>query len=251
MKPIDTLLFDLDGTLVDMDRRGVTWEFLALLVPLFKGLVPAWKAYGVAKDVIRQTKTHGTDRTNFEVMVAAACAHAGASPEEVRARIRMFEERFERMAARFRPIEGARETLELAQGLGYRLALATNPSTPASMVTRRLCWAGIDQIPFAFFTHSENMTRCKPGLGYYEEMRDRWGLDPQACLMIGNEADMDLPATRLGMRTFLVDRGNRRWRASKTWTPDHVGSYADLRALLRKWAAERPSPWPGSSGAAR
>jgi len=245
---ITTLLFDLDDTLVQMNRQGLTWSFLALLVPVVRGVVPLWRLYPVARTVIRKTKSHGSHLTNFEAMTAALCQETGVSHAHAVACIRRFEATFERMAWRFKAVPHARETLELAEKLGYRLALATNPSTPQSMVKARLRWAGLEHVKFEFCTHSEVMTRCKPDPAYYEELCQKWTLVPQQCLMIGNDVVMDLPAADAGIHTFLLSTSLAPRLPTHRPPPDYIGDYSQLQALLRQWAGESAERLPSNRG---
>jgi len=51
------------------------------------------------------------------------------------------------------------------------------------------------------------MTRCKPHVGYFEEILRRLALRAQDCLMVGDNPRKDLPAAKVGIRTFLLGRG--------------------------------------------
>ena len=73
---------------------------------------------------------------------------------------------------------------------------------------------------------------CKPHVQYYEEIADRIGVHPEECLMIGNDTGEDLPASKIGMKTFLVedmliDKGSSH-------KPDWSGRLPDLFDFVRK-----------------
>jgi len=93
---------------------------------------------------------------------------------------------------------------------GYFVVLATNPLFPPCAVDSRLGWIGLNRDDFKFITHYENSTYCKPNPAYYhevllkiEEMRQA-GHNPGQCLMVGNHPSEDMCADRLGMEVFLV-----------------------------------------------
>ena len=239
---IDTLLFDLDGTLVDQIQPGSTLQFSALVIRRFAGLTAPWRTWMAGRAAVHALQHHRSDRTNFEAMVAEFCRHAPVDPASVRERVMgLARDDFPAMGWRFRPIPGAREALLLGRELGFRLVLATNPTVPFPMTEHRLAWAGLADIEWAYITHPQIMTRTKPDVDYYHELLAKLGCGPERCLLIGNDFRKDLPAMDAGIRTFLLDRPMNRKarRARDTYQPDHFGSYADLMALLRALAAER------------
>jgi FMN phosphatase YigB (HAD superfamily) len=244
---IDTLLFDLDGTLVDQVQPGSTLQFSALILRRFLGLTAPWHTYRAAKAAVHALQNHRTEATNFDAMVAEFCRHAPVSPDAVAERVMALAERdFPAMGWRFRPIPGAREALLKGRALGFRLVLATNPTVPYPMTAHRLRWAGLADIEWAFLTHPQIMTRTKPDVAYYHELLAKLGCGPERCLMVGNDFRKDLPAMDAGIRTFLLDRPmSKKARAARArYAPDHFGSYDDLSALLDMLAAERAAAGP-------
>lgn len=125
----------------------------------------------------------------------------------------------------------ASELIQKASDLGMNVILATNPIFPESVIRERLNWIGCSDLPFIWVTALENMHFCKPNPLYFQEILDRLSLKPEESLMVGNDMEEDLPASTLGIKTFLVtdflvDRG------SKLYTPDHKGTFADLITAL-------------------
>jgi FMN phosphatase YigB (HAD superfamily) len=236
MAPIDTLLLDLDGTLVDQVQPGSGLEFTWLVLRRFHGLAPWPVNYRAGKHAVHVLQHHRSELTNFEAMVQAFCAEAGTTPDAVRERVlALAEQDFPRMAWRFKPIPGARRMLETARDLGYRLVLATNPTVPFPMTRHRMRWAGIDDLPWAFITHPQIMTRTKPDVAYYHELLAKLECGPERCLMVGNDFRKDLPAMAAGIETFLLDRpmSRKARKALASYRPDHFGSYEALESLLR------------------
>jgi FMN phosphatase YigB (HAD superfamily) len=86
----------------------------------------------------------------------------------------------------------------------YKLALATNPIFPLSVQHKRLAWAGLQHIPFDLITHIENMSFCKPHLGYYHEVCTMIDEPPEACLMVGNDPINDMVAANIGIKTYFT-----------------------------------------------
>jgi FMN phosphatase YigB (HAD superfamily) len=232
---VDTLLFDLDGTLVDQFLPGSSMQFAWLLIRRFRGLAPAGTTYRAAKTAIHALHHHDGKRTNFDVVVETFCEVAGLPVERVAALYQTFAEKdFPAMGWRFHAVPGAPETVRWARDQGYRLVLATNPTVPLKMITDRAAWAGLGDVEWAFITHPQIMRSLKPSVRYYEELMAHLQTEPGRCLMIGNDFLKDTPAKAVGVPTFILDRPQNRKqrRLPRLYEPDHVGTYADLKTLL-------------------
>lgn len=234
---VSTLLFDLDGTLVRMERRGLELRFVLRAMWRFAGAIPPWRFRKALYGAIDLMQSHDTPRTNHEVVMDELARHSRKSREDLERRARLLVSRdFAALADRFSPVPRARETLLLARDLGYRLILATNPVWPLEAVKMRMAWGNIADVPFDFITNSEVMTRCKPQPAYYRELLARLELDPRECLMVGNDPRKDLPAKEAGIRTFLISE-----EAIDDPRLDGWGSFETLQECLKQWAASRSS----------
>jgi FMN phosphatase YigB (HAD superfamily) len=76
-------------------------------------------------------------------------------------------------------------------------------------------------------TTYEVSTACKPLPGYFIETAAAVGCAPDGCVMIGDDAKLDLPAAATGMRTFYVGP-DRHAQA------DDRGSLADLVQMIER-----------------
>jgi FMN phosphatase YigB (HAD superfamily) len=103
----------------------------------------------------------------------------------------------------------------------------------------RVKWAGIDPSIFGFITHVRAMHATKPKPEYYQEILDIQGLKAEDCLLIGDNVKMDLPATRVGIRVFIINSKPKDAKVkihslkypearAQAWK----GSYMELRTLL-------------------
>ena len=59
---IDTLLFDLDETLIQISRFGLELRFLLSSMRRMHGIIPVWKFYSVFWKSVKKSKTHGSSR---------------------------------------------------------------------------------------------------------------------------------------------------------------------------------------------
>ena len=102
----------------------------------------------------------------------------------------------------FNPAAG--EIIDLVKVLGLRPVLATNPFFPAIATHKRVRWAGLQPEDFAYITTYENSSYCKPNPAYFRELLDKLGLQPEECVMVGNDAHEDTAAAKLGIPVFLL-----------------------------------------------
>jgi FMN phosphatase YigB (HAD superfamily) len=233
---VTTLLFDLDGTLVDMRRRGLEFRFMLRAFRRFYPAIRPWRFRRAFWQAANRLQVHGTDRTNYEVFLETLGAHSRVDMAALDRIVREFlRHDFSHLSDRFVPISGARETLELARRLEYRIVLATNPVWPLDAVLARLRAGGLADFTFDFISHSEVMTCCKPDPRYYRELLHRLQARGEECLMIGNDPRKDLPAKDANIGTFLIG----------THRPDPRMDASGTLEDLCVWIAQgRDTAWP-------
>ena len=98
----------------------------------------------------------------------------------------------------------AKETVALVKEMGFQVALATNPIFPMIATRQRMEWAGLKREDFALCTTYENIGVSKPNPAYYTEIAKRLRVEPEECLMVGNDVSEDMVAAKIGMKVFLL-----------------------------------------------
>ena len=98
----------------------------------------------------------------------------------------------------------AAELISTLQAIGLRLILATNPLFPAMATYRRVRWAGLNPESFELITTYENSRFAKPNPEYYHQILRERNIQPEECLMVGNDVGEDMIARTLGMKVFLL-----------------------------------------------
>ena len=201
------ILFDLDGTLLPMDMDVFTTSYFKLLAAKAaphgyadsKALIDA-----VWSGTAAMVKNDGS-RTNEEAFWARFAEIFG---EDRLADRPLFDEFYAVEFQRAQEYCGfnpkAKESVDLAKELGFRVALATNPLFPDTATVSRARWAGLDVRDFELYTTYENSTHCKPNPEYYRDVLRNLELPAEACLMVGNDAHEDMIAATLGMKVFLL-----------------------------------------------
>lgn len=203
---IKNILFDLDGTLLPMDQDTFIKAYFRLLAMKLEpqGYEPKKLLEGVYAGIGAMIQNDGSMR-NEEAFWKTFCSIFGEQAREDEPHFAQFYRHefqqvqlacgFDARAARL--IGGLKQR-------GYRLVLATNPLFPQVATHSRIRWAGMQPEDFELVTTYENSSYCKPNLKYYEEIIKKLELDPQECLMVGNDVGEDMIAEKLGMKTFLL-----------------------------------------------
>lgn len=203
---ITTVLFDLDGTLVPMDQDVFIKEYFSRIARKMAG-------YGYDPNKLIDTIWRGTyamikntgEMTNEEVFWKYAKTVYGERILKDKAYFDEFYlQEFDRISSVCGYNPEAAETVCRLKDMGYRIALATNPIFPAQATEWRIGWARLKPEDFELYTTYENINYCKPNLSYYKEILKRMQVQPEECIMVGNDVGDDMVAEKLGMKVFLL-----------------------------------------------
>ncbi len=200
------ILFDLDGTLLPMDQERFTKSYFKRLVSMVAplGYEPQALVDGIWKGTKAMVENDGSV-TNEEAFWKCFIALFG---EDSRKHIPIFQEfyrtEFQRVEQDCGKNPKAGETVSKLKKAGYRVILATNPIFPAIATESRIRWAGLQPEDFEYYTTYENSVHCKPNPEYYRDILRQIHLEPQECLMVGNDVEEDMVARSLGMDVFLL-----------------------------------------------
>ena len=228
-----TILFDLDGTLLPMDQDQFTYtyfkELAVKLAPL--GFDPKALAGNIWAGVAAMVKNDGSV-TNEEAFWREFSHIYG---ETVRNYIPVFEEFYANEFQKAQSVCGfspeSKEIVEKIKKAGYQVVLATNPIFPAIATQSRIRWAGLEPEDFLCYTTYENCSFSKPNPKYYEELLAKLGLDPKECLMVGNDVTEDGAVKALGMDVFFLTDCLIN-KEEKDISGEFHGSFADLEKFI-------------------
>jgi FMN phosphatase YigB (HAD superfamily) len=236
--PVKHLLVDLDGTLLGNQSLPLQLEFVGRTLAALKKYIGLKKAAALLFDVHREFGRPSKISTNDVRVVELISRRLNLTLEETRHLIREgLSVIFPSLKRHFYPIPGSKEFLEWAKD-HYDLTLATNPVWPREIVEMRVKWAGIDPSLFGIITRASTMHAVKPHPEYYREILEQQKLSANDCLLIGDDVKMDLPATEVGIRVFIVDskKGAEKnltlLKTSKDAAPAWRGNYSELKTLL-------------------
>ena len=196
----------MDGTLLPMNQEKFTKGYFGLLVKKMerygydaKHLVDAvWQGTAV------MVKNDGK-KSNEEVFwekFFEICGEKTISDKQY------FDEFYEKDFYGAKAFCGftfkAAETVKKIKTMGLSVVLATNPIFPKTATESRIYWAGLDPSDFELITTYENTGYCKPNPEYYLNIAERLGLEPEECLMVGNDVTEDMIASKVGINVFLL-----------------------------------------------
>jgi FMN phosphatase YigB (HAD superfamily) len=202
---MQAILFDLDGTLLDIDLSAFIGRYFRALEAAVAGrfdgvaFLPALSASTEAMMVPHPGET------NREAFYRDFMERTGIDMAEQWAFFeRFYVEQFPSLAGGAKPAKGGRRAVETSLSLGLKVAVATNPIFPMMAIRHRMSWAGLDDLDIPLVTAYEDMHATKPLPAYYRETAAMLGADPAVCLMVGDDPVLDMAAADIGMRTFYV-----------------------------------------------
>ncbi|MDZ4064710.1 MAG: HAD family hydrolase [Coriobacteriia bacterium] len=229
------VLFDLDGTLLDIDLEGFLGRYFkalsAVLAPLVDSPENEQRAMRAVMESTNAMMRPHPGITNHDVFHDEYRRLTGL---DLREHWQLFEEFYENdfplLGDGYGPRDGARLVLETARNCGLKVAIATNPIFPLRAVEHRLAWAGLDGSLADVVTSYESMHACKPHPDYFRETAAQLGLDPRDCLMVGDDPVLDLAAADVGMSTFHVGD-------AKDVHADYCGTLREAADLIERVCA--------------
>lgn len=227
---IKAVLFDLDGTLLPMDLEVFIKGYFGALTKAMatRGFEPKRfsKALLAGVNAMLDNKSEMTNEDIFWQVFEAVYG------EEARSREPLFNEfyegDFQNLSALCGKLPEAAEAVRKIRDMGFRVVLATNPVFPPIATESRIRWAGMEPSDFELYTTYANSKRTKPSLEYYLDIAKALGLEPEECLMVGNDVDDDMIAEKIGMQVYLLPE----YLINKSNADISRYNYGDLSSLV-------------------
>lgn len=188
---IKTVIFDMDGVLVDSE-----YTFLETKTDMLK-------TAGFPKDVSYQYQFMGT---TFEVMWTIMKEELGL-PESISFYINDMNERREVMIARdgIRAIKGAQDLVKRLFEAGFKLAVAS--SSPKHEIVRAMTELGLVDY-FEVLVSGEEVAHSKPAPDVFLAAAERLGISAQDAIIIEDTKNGSLAARRAGAYVIGFENPN-------------------------------------------
>lgn len=230
---IQAILFDLDGTLVDVDMNRFVPVYLHRLTGYMSDHVsPARATQALHHAVAAMFANTDASRTLESILFEVMESEISVSPELYAESLEQF---YQNDLEALRPLVTGHplssQLIESSLARGWKVVLATNPIFPRAVVDARLTWGELNSDAFHHVTTYETAHFCKPSPKFFEEILDRLQIPAEACLMVGNDTLHDLSASQVGMQTCLLTP----WRIKRAGThfkADWQGCHEELLALI-------------------
>ncbi len=231
MGQLKAILFDLDGTLIDVDLNQFIPGYLKLLANSIAHLIPPKKMVPAILKASEFINNNDGKIPNEEVFSNVFFPVEGYEKDEIQPLFtKFYEEDFKELQKFTRKKPEARKVIQTAFNKDYKVVIATTPVLPLTAIEQRLDWAGIGDFPYDLITSIENSCATKPNLLYYQLIFKYLNLSAKECMMVGDE-DKDMVCANLGSQTFLVNSSNTNLSA-KTPEPTYRGKLEKLLELL-------------------
>ena len=229
---IDTIFFDLDGTLLPMDQDHFVEEYFQRLTHALVKLGYDAKLcmHGIA-EATKQMMLNKGPHLNEALFWKHFTELTNIDKADVEVDIHEFYVNdFQNVIKTTQPIDDIQGTIDVIKDKGYQLVLATNPLFPEIATYSRIKWANLNRDSFTEITTYENYHASKPHLEYYQEILKKVDREAHHVLMVGNDVSEDLSIAKLGAKTYLVT-DNLINHHELEIESDYVGTMAEFRAF--------------------
>jgi len=226
---IQAILFDIEGTLTNLDTAKFMQNYLGILAPRFSHLLSPDKfSKQLLKSIDNVRKEPKPEQTVLQTFFDDFSKATGQSVQILRP---IFEEfyasDFPTLRCLVQPnIQGVK-IVEYAIQQGFLTALTSNSLMPLIAIREQVRWAGLTPEHFKVIATLDNFHYCKPHLGFFREMAENLGVRPQNCLLVSKYIN-DKICQELGMKMFFLGTLPNDERT------DYFGELDDLFLLISR-----------------
>jgi len=231
---MNTILFDLDGTLLPMNTDAFAKAYFNEIGRYFSDLIDGRELLG---HILSSTKTMVANtefKTNEEVFMEDFRARIGDDIDLYKERFNNFyDTEFLNLKTSIFQSPTMIKAVNVIKEKGYNMVVATNPQFPLKAILHRIKWAGLEPEDFIYISSYEKNHYCKPQIKFYEEILKDIGKTPEECLMVGNDVEEDLIAGKLGIKTYLIEDCVQNSK-EKEVVCDLKGTYEDFLTFAKE-----------------
>lgn len=227
----EAILFDLDGTLIDLNMNTFIARYFKLLSEKLSDYIDPKEFISKIMKASKAIEKNNGEKTNEAAFKEHFFPLNGYQWDDLNHIFDDFyDNEFSELKKYTNKLPGAREVVQRAFDEGYTVVIATTPLLPKTAALQRLEWAGLGDFPYEFVTSYEDSHATKPNLYYYKEILDKIDCEPEKALMVGDD-EKDLVAANLGCKTFWIEKDSGKM-ASDIPEPTYKGKLTDLLEII-------------------
>ena len=204
---MNTILFDLDGTLLPINTDEFTKNYFTHLSMKLKDYIPPKELpeliWASTKYMISNLEENKTNKEaffeDFEKRIKGKVNDLIPIIDE------FYKKDFSRLKGEIENIELIKNIIKVLKEKNYDLVIATNPLFPKDAIYHRVDWTGLDHNDFKLITTYEKMHFCKPNLEYYKEILSIIDRKSDEVMMVGNDVQEDMIVSELGIKNYLIE----------------------------------------------
>ncbi len=203
---IKTVLFNLDGTLLPMNQDLFVKDYLQLLSSYFipYGYDPKQLSATILKGLTYMIQNNGNETNEHVFFKAFNETYGNLYIKDINLFEQFYHTDFQQLKKHCHPNPIVQQLIKTLKDNHIQIIIATNPLFPQIATSYRIQWANINKEDLLHFTTYEDYSFTKPSLNYYQSILDKFNLKAEECLMVGNDVDEDMIASKLGIDTFLI-----------------------------------------------
>lgn len=224
---IQAILFNLEGTLTNLDSAKFMQNFLGILAPRFAHLLPTEKFSKLLMKAMESVQNQPKPDLTVLQSFLDEFSKVSGQPAQVLTPIftEFYASDFPALRCLVQPNAQGIKVVEYAIQQGFSTAILSNPLMPLAAVEEQVRWAGLRPEQFKVIATLDNFHYCKPQLGFFQEVAEKLGISPQGCLLVSND-NSDMSCRSLGMKTFFIGSMDVKIET------DYFGQFEDLYRLI-------------------
>ena len=237
---INTVLFDLDGTILPMNLEKFLNSYFKNLAIYLKDYIDPNKLSGIMMECTNLMIANTSPIPNQDIFMARFNELVEGDIEFYKQEFSNFyDSLFQEVRSTTWENEDIKKSVQNLKEKGYNIVLATNPLFPMKANHHRVRWAGLTPDDFSYISCYEENSYCKPNIEFYKEVLTNINKYPEECIMVGNDSYEDMIAKELGIKTYLIT-DNLVSRHKQEIMPDHQGTYKDFLEFVKSFKVLSP-----------